>query len=56
MDFAILAMAHNLRKFMRKARNEPMDRVLACLLRLCEPEWPHTALFEQNNRIYRIVA
>ena len=56
MDFAILAMAHNLRKFMRKAQNEPMDRVLAYLLRLCEPDWPHKALFEPDSRIYRIVA
>ena len=56
MDFAILAMAHNLRKFMRKAQNELMERVFAHLLRLCKPDCPHTALLEPNNRIYRIAA
>ena len=56
MDFAILAMAHNLRKLMRKTQNELMERVFAHLLRLCKPDCPHTALLEPNNRIYRIAA
>ena len=56
MDFAILAMAHNLRKLMRKTKNEIVERVLAHLLRLCKRNWPHTALLEPNNRNYRITA
>ena len=46
MDFAILAMAHNLRKLMRKNKNEIVERVFANLLRLCKRYWPHTALLE----------
>ena len=56
MDFAILAMAHNLRKLMRKNKNEIVERVFAHLLRLCKRYWPHTALLEPNNRNYRITA
>ena len=56
MDIAILAMAHNLKKLMRKTQNELMERVFTHLSRLRKPGEPHTALFETNNRIYRIAA
>ena len=56
MDFAILAMAHNLRKLMRKAQNELMERFPAHLLRLCKPNRPHTALLKPKNRSYGFAA
>lgn len=55
MEFAIISMAHNLRKLMRKTQNELMERVFSYLLRLCKPDCP-IQFIEPNNRIYKIAA
>lgn len=56
MDFAIFAMAHNLRKLLRKAQNEPMERFLSRLSRRSKPYTPHITLLGANNRNYGIAA
>ena len=56
MDFAILAMAHNLRKLLRKAQNEPTERFLSRLSRRSKPYTPHITLLGANNRNYGIAA
>ena len=56
MDFAILAMAHNLRKLMRKAPNELMQGSISNLSRLYKPNRPHIMLVRANNRNFRIAA
>lgn len=56
MDFAILAMAHNLRKLMRKAQNELMEGSISNLSRLYKPNRPHIMLVRANNRNFRIAA
>lgn len=56
MDFAILAMAHNLRKFMRKAQNGPMERSCLHLLRKFKPNRPRITLLGARNSNYRIAA
>ena len=56
MDFAILAMAHNLRKLMRKAQNELMEGSVSNLSRLYKPNRPHIMLVRANNRNFRIAA
>ena len=56
MDFAILAMAHNLRKLMRKAQNELMEGIFAHLSRLYRPNRPHITRLEAKNRNFRIAA
>ena len=56
MDFAILAMAHNLRKLMRKAQNELMEGSISNLSRLYKPNRPQIMLVRANNRNFRIAA
>lgn len=56
MDFAILAMTHNLRKLMRKAQNELIDGLLKHLSRQCKSNRPHITLVGTNNRNFRIAA
>ena len=56
IDFAILAMAHNLRKLTRKAKNELMERLFSHLLSLCKSNKPYTALLEWNNCDCKIAA
>ena len=56
MDFAILAMAHNLIKFMRKAQNGPMEKSCLHLLRKFKPNRPRITLLGARNSNYRIAA
>ena len=56
MDFAILAMAHNLRKFMRTAQNGPMEKSCLHLLRKFKPNRPRITLLGARNSNYRIAA
>ena len=56
MDFAILAMAHNLRKLMRKAQNELMEGSISNLSRLYKPNRPQIMVVRANNRNFRIAA
>ena len=56
MDFAILAMAHNLRKLMRNAQNELMEVMSFHFPCQRKPNRSHITLIGTNNHNYRIAA
>ncbi len=56
MDFAILAMTHNLRKLMRKAKNELTEGRSSHLLRQYKPYSANKTLLELKNSNYTIAA
>ena len=56
MDFAILAMSHNLRKLMRNAQNELMEVMSFHFPCQRKPNRSHITLLGTNNHNFRIAA
>ena len=56
MDFAILAMSHNLRKLMRNAQNELMEVMSFHFPCQRKPTRYHITLLGTNNHNFRIAA